>query len=45
MFVMLTIATVTEAGPSAFKNIRQNYYYVFVGCCTVYFFIIYFFYP
>ncbi|OAL40123.1 hypothetical protein AYO20_00541 [Fonsecaea nubica] len=36
---------ITEAGPSAFKNIGENYYYVFVGCCTVYLFIIYFFYP
>ncbi|KIW85429.1 hypothetical protein Z517_00819 [Fonsecaea pedrosoi CBS 271.37] len=37
--------SITEAGPSAFKNIGENYYYVFVGCCTVYLFIIYFFYP
>lgn len=35
----------TQAGPSAFANIGENYYYVFVGCCTVYWFIIYFFYP
>jgi hypothetical protein len=45
--VVLTIFAriVTEAGPSAFKNIKENYYYVFVGCCTVYLFIIYYFYP
>ncbi|KAL5084641.1 hypothetical protein Trisim1_011548 [Trichoderma cf. simile WF8] len=36
---------ITEAGPSAFATIHQNYYYVFVGCCTVYWFIIYFYYP
>lgn len=23
---------ITEAGPSAFANIHENYYYVFVGC-------------
>ncbi|KAM0258911.1 hypothetical protein ACHAQJ_003567 [Trichoderma viride] len=36
---------ITEAGPSAFATIHQNYYYVFIGCCTVYMFIIYFYYP
>lgn len=36
---------ITEAGPSAFATIHENYYYVFVGCCSVYWFIIYFFYP
>ncbi|CAK7215965.1 hypothetical protein SEUCBS140593_002708 [Sporothrix eucalyptigena] len=36
---------ITEAGPSAFAKIGQNYYYVFVGCCAVYSVIIYFYYP
>ncbi|KIH87462.1 MFS monosaccharide transporter (Hxt8) [Sporothrix brasiliensis 5110] len=36
---------ITEAGPSAFATIGENYYYVFVGCCVVYSFIIYFYYP
>jgi hypothetical protein len=35
----------TQAGPSAFATIGENYYYVFVGCCIVYWFIIYFYYP
>ncbi|KAI0596015.1 putative MFS monosaccharide transporter [Biscogniauxia sp. FL1348] len=30
---------ITEAGPSAFENIRENYYYVFIGC-TLFFLII-----
>ncbi|KAL2107132.1 hypothetical protein VUR80DRAFT_5659 [Thermomyces stellatus] len=36
---------VTQAGPSAFSNIGENYYYVFVACCAIYFVIVYFFYP
>jgi hypothetical protein len=39
------LAAVTEAGPSAFANIKQNYYYVFVGCCLVYLVLIYFYFP
>ncbi|XWW97828.1 hypothetical protein V2A60_005815 [Cordyceps javanica] len=36
---------VTEAGPTAFARIRENYYYVFV-CCTTFFLVIaYFFFP
>ncbi|KIW14894.1 hypothetical protein PV08_07679 [Exophiala spinifera] len=35
----------TEAGPSAFKNIKENYYYVFVGCCSVYLVLIYLYFP
>ncbi|KAH8713178.1 High-affinity glucose transporter [Beauveria bassiana] len=36
---------VTEAGPTAFAKIRENYYYVFV-CCTTFFLIMaYFFFP
>ena len=44
-YVAKRYLAVTEAGPSAFSNIHENYYYVFVGCCTVYLFIIYFYYP
>lgn len=36
---------VTEAGPTAYATIDQNYYYVFVGCCTVYLVLIYFYFP
>jgi len=28
---------VTEAGPTAFANIKQNYYYVFAGCSYFFF--------
>ena len=41
----LFVCLVTQAGPSAFATIHENYYYVFVGCCAVYFAIIYFYYP
>ncbi|KAI0381422.1 putative MFS monosaccharide transporter [Hypomontagnella monticulosa] len=36
---------VTEAGPSAFANIKENYYYVFVGCTTVFLVVAYFYFP
>ncbi|KAI8961432.1 putative MFS monosaccharide transporter [Daldinia sp. FL1419] len=36
---------ITEAGPSAFANIRENYYYVFVGCTLVFFIIAYLYFP
>ncbi|KAI1329702.1 putative MFS monosaccharide transporter [Xylariaceae sp. FL0255] len=36
---------VTEAGPTAFARIQQNYYYVFVGCTSVFFVLIYFYFP
>ncbi|KIH92297.1 MFS monosaccharide transporter (Hxt8) [Sporothrix brasiliensis 5110] len=36
---------ITEAGPTAFKNIAENYYYVFVGCTIVMTIVGYFFYP
>ncbi|KAF7359490.1 MFS monosaccharide transporter [Mycena sanguinolenta] len=36
---------ITEAGPTAFARIGQNYYYVFVACCVVYIFLVYFYYP
>jgi hypothetical protein len=29
---------ITEAGPTAFATIEQNYYYVFVGC-TLFFLV------
>lgn len=36
---------VTQAGPSAFATIHEYFYYVFVGCCSVFFVIIYLYYP
>ncbi|KAJ9631808.1 hypothetical protein H2203_000208 [Taxawa tesnikishii (nom. ined.)] len=36
---------ITEAGPSAFANIHENYYYVFVGCTLVFLIIAYFYFP
>ncbi|KAJ6014948.1 Major facilitator superfamily domain general substrate transporter [Penicillium herquei] len=35
----------TEAGPSAFANIQQNYYYVFVACTAFFLVIAYFYFP
>jgi hypothetical protein len=42
---MLTVSSVTEAGPSAFANIHENYYYVFVACCAVYMVLVYQYFP
>ncbi|KAK8240885.1 MFS monosaccharide transporter [Phyllosticta capitalensis] len=36
---------VTEAGPSAFGNIHENYYYVFVGCTLFFLTIAYLYFP
>lgn len=36
---------ITEAGPSAFANIRENYYYVFVSCTTFFLVVGYFYFP
>ncbi|KAJ5232707.1 Major facilitator superfamily domain general substrate transporter [Penicillium chermesinum] len=36
---------VTEAGPSAFANIKENYYYVFVVCSTFFLAVAYFYFP
>ncbi len=36
---------VTEAGPSAFANIRENYYYVFVACSFFFLVVAYFYFP
>lgn len=36
---------VTEAGPSAFANIQENYYYVFVGCTLFFFIVAYMYFP
>lgn len=41
--MMVCHIIVTEAGPSAFANIHENYYYVFVAC-TLFFFVIGWFY-
>ncbi|KAI0451603.1 putative MFS monosaccharide transporter [Xylaria acuta] len=35
----------TEAGPTAFANIGENYYYVFVTICAMYIALIYFYFP
>ncbi|KIW77880.1 hypothetical protein Z517_07713 [Fonsecaea pedrosoi CBS 271.37] len=36
---------ITEAGPSAFANIKENYYYVFVGCSFFFLIVAYFYFP
>ncbi|CAP91533.1 Pc13g04640 [Penicillium rubens Wisconsin 54-1255] len=36
---------ITEAGPSAFANIHENYYYVFVACSAFFLVIAYFYFP
>ncbi|CAC9885210.1 unnamed protein product [Aureobasidium pullulans] len=36
---------ITEAGPSAFSHIRENYYYVFVGCSLFFLIIAYLYFP
>src|ERR1700749_2827383 len=38
MLMQIQRIQITEAGPSAFATIKQNYYYVFVGC-TVFFLV------
>lgn len=37
--------TVTEAGPSAFANIHENYYYVFIVSSAFFLVIAYFYFP
>lgn len=39
------VIIVTEAGPTAFANIKQNYYYVFAGCSAFFCVMAYFFFP
>jgi len=36
---------VTEAGPSAFATLEENYYYVFVGCTAFFLVIAWFYFP
>ncbi|KAE8407689.1 general substrate transporter [Aspergillus pseudonomiae] len=36
---------ITEAGPSAFANIGENYYYVFVACTAFFLVVAYFYFP
>jgi len=36
---------ITEAGPSAFSHIKENYYYVFVACSAFFFVIAYLYFP
>lgn len=42
---MLILNLVTEAGPSAFATIHENYYYVFVSCSAFFLVIAYFYFP
>ncbi|KAI6354493.1 hypothetical protein MCOR25_008582 [Pyricularia grisea] len=37
--------SVTQAGPTAFANIGENYYYVFVGCNLFFLIVGYFYFP
>lgn len=41
----INMSLVTEAGPSAFANIKENYYYVFVGCSLFFLIVAYFYFP
>jgi len=41
----LVNVAITEAGPTAFAKIKQNYYYVFVGCTTFFLIMAYFYFP
>ena len=36
---------ITQAGPTAFANIHQNYYYVFAGCSSFFLVMAYFYFP
>ena len=36
---------ITEAGPSAFANIHENYYYVFVACSLFFLIMAYLYFP
>lgn len=36
---------ITEAGPSAFANIHENYYYVFMACTLFFLVVAYFYFP
>ncbi|KAI4722039.1 putative MFS monosaccharide transporter [Aureobasidium sp. EXF-10727] len=36
---------ITEAGPSAFSHIKENYYYVFVACSLFFFILAYLYFP
>lgn len=39
------LVTVTEAGPSAFATIHENYYYVFVACSFFFLIVAYLYFP
>lgn len=45
MAILISLVAVTEAGPSAFANIHENYYYVFVACTLFFLVIAYFYFP
>ncbi|GLI80287.1 hypothetical protein PoHVEF18_008640 [Penicillium ochrochloron] len=42
---LFVVCYFTEAGPSAFATIHENYYYVFVVCSAFFLVIAYFFFP
>jgi hypothetical protein len=44
-WLSLIIIVVTEAGPSAFANIHESYYYVFVACSFLFLIVAYFYFP
>jgi hypothetical protein len=35
VFHYVVNVSLTEAAPTAFSTIQENYYYVFIGCCMV----------
>jgi hypothetical protein len=45
LLIVSNLITVTEAGPSAFANIHENYYYVFVACSFLFLVLAYFYFP
>lgn len=42
---LMHLVIVTEAGPSAFANIHENYYYVFVACSFFFLVVAYLYFP
>lgn len=45
MLLMAYTLPVTEAGPSAFANIQENYYYLFVACTLFFLIVAYLYFP
>ncbi|KAL5327163.1 hypothetical protein ACEPPN_004855 [Leptodophora sp. 'Broadleaf-Isolate-01'] len=44
-FHFVVNVAITQAGPTAFANIHENYFYVFVGCSFFFLVMAYFFFP